>query len=772
MTDPRRCPVRRTAGGSTYADPRHAMNAPIARRLGGGASSTYARDFGTTALLAAMVVGLTAGVIAVIRAISYSAIIFSGELESLSAVGIGLALFSSLVLGIGMALASTFPGTVAGAQAEPAVVLALIVASVLGAAGSVATEGDVAAILAIVALSSLLTGLGFLLLGVFRLGNLIRFIPYPVIGGFLAGIGWLLVSGSFKTMTMKPLTLENLPYLVQGEMIAKWLPGVAFAFVLWGLQRRLRHYLTMPSVVCGAIALFYAATWLSGASIADLRAGGFLLGPFPGDGLWQPLTPTMLAKVDWFAILAELPAFGSVLIISVISFLLIASSLEVVTRRDIDLNHELRATGIANIVAGLGGGLPGYHSLSVSVLTHRMGAPVRLSGLIAAVLCGVVLFVGGDVLSFLPKIIVGGLLFYVGLDFLLEWGVEAWFRLTRSDYLLVLLVLAITAGVGFLEGIGVGIIAGLVLFTVSYSRVNVVKLALSGVEFHSNVDRSEALRARLKEQGDAIYVLKLQGYIFFGTANRLLNQVRGRVGERHRPPLRYAVLDFRRVNGLDSSAVLSLMRMVQHAQDHDFVVVLTGLTPVMENLLQREGIDPAKNRRVRFFSDLDHGLEWCENELLDLAETRATDYRDPLPDRLRRINPEAGDPASFMRYTEPVALKAGDYLVRQGEVSDDLYFIETGQVTAQLETSDGKTLRLRTMGPGTIVGEVAFYLGVPRSASVIADSPTTGYRLSKAGLAAMKRERPEIAAVFHEFIAHRLAERVADTNKLLDTVFD
>lgn len=748
------------------------MNAPVSRRLVRRPTSTYVRDFGTTALVPAVVVGLTAGVISVIRAISYSAIIFSGELESLSAVGIGLALFSALVLGTVMAFTSTFPGTVAGAQAEPAVVLALIVTSVIGGAGVAATNGAIAVILTIVAISSLLTGLCFLLLGVFRLGNLIRFIPYPVIGGFLAGIGWLLISGSFKTMTLKPLTVENLPYLAQGDMIVRWLPGVVFAFALWGLQRWLRHYLTMPSVVFGSIVLFYLGTWLSGASIADLRAGGFLLGPFPAGGLWQPLTPALLGEVDWLAILAEIPAFGSVLIISVISFLLIASSLEVVTRRDIDLNHELRAAGVANIVAGLGAGLPGYHSLSISVLTHRMGAPVRLSGLLTAAMCGAVLFVGGDVLSFLPKMIVGGLLLYVGLDFLLEWVVEAWFRLSRGDYLLVLLVLAVTAGVGFLEGIGVGIVAGLILFTVNYSRVNVVKHTLSGAQYHSNVDRSEALRTRIKEQGEAIYVLKLQGYIFFGTANRLLNQVRGRVDDRDQPPLRYAVLDFRRVNGLDSSAVLSLTRLVQHAQDHDFTVVLAGLTPAMEDLLRREEIDPAKNRRVCIFADLDHGLEWCENELLDLADTRAADYRDPLPDQLRRVNPEAGDLTAFMRYVEPVSLKAGDYLVRQGEVSDDLYFIETGQVTAQLETSDGKTLRLRTMGPGTIVGEVAFYLGVPRSASVVADASTTGYRLTKDALTAMKRERPEIATVFHEFIAQRLAERVADTNKLLDAVID
>jgi SulP family sulfate permease len=650
--------------------------------------------------------------------------------------------------------------------------MALIVASVFSGAGVATTEGVLAHVLAIVAIASLLTGLCFLALGVFRLGNLVRFIPYPVIGGFLAGIGWLLVSGSFKTMTLKPLTFANLPYLATPGAIAQWLPGLVFALALWTLQHRLRHFLTMPIMVLGSIVAFYAVVWLGGASIADLRAGGFLLGPFPTDGLWQPLTPTMFAEINWWSIAAEIPAFGSVLIISVISFLMIASSIEIVSRRDIDLNRELRDTGLANIAASLGTGLPGYHSLSISILTHRMGAPVRLAGLLTAAVCGAVLFLGGGVLSYVPKMVVGGLLLYLGLEFLLEWVIEGWSRFPRGDYLLVLLVLAITGGVGFLEGIGVGIVAGLILFTVSYSRVNVVKHALSGAHFHSNVDRPEALRLALKERGDAIHVLKLQGYIFFGTANRLLNQIRARVEDRQSPALRFVILDCRRVFGFDSSATLSLTRLIQHAQDHDFVVVLTGLSPAIASLLKRENIDPARNAHVRIFVDLDRGLEWCENEILALDRAKDEDFRDPLPDQLRRISPEIADLDAFMGHVEPVTLGAGDYLVRQGEVSNDLYFIETGQVTAQLETRDGRTLRLRTMGPGTIVGEVAFYLNVPRSASVIAEKPTTGYRLTRDALAAMKRRHPDMAALFHAFIAHRLAERVADTNKLLDTVID
>jgi SulP family sulfate permease len=164
-------------------------------------------------------------------------------------------------------------------------------------------------------------------------------------------------------------------------------------------------------------------------------------------------------------------------------------------------------------------------------------------------------------------------------------------------------------------------------------------------------------------------------------------------------------------------------------------------------------------------------MEWCEDRLLELDHAASGDIRDPLADQLGRI---AGGTTvavdDFMKFIEPFEAKPGESIIRQKDQSDDLYFIETGKVSVRLETGESRIVRLRSIGPGTIVGEVAFYLGVRRSASVVADLPTTGYRLTRASLERLRAERPDLAAMFHEFIAHRLAERVAETGRLVDNL--
>ena len=126
--------------------------------------------------------------------------------------------------------------------------------------------------------------------------------------------------------------------------------------------------------------------------------------------------------------------------------------------------------------------------------------------------------------------------------------------------------------------------------------------------------------------------------------------------------------------------------------------------------------------------------------------------------------------AALRRYLEPVKADEGDVLMRQAEQSSDLMFIESGRVSVQLEMPDGRSVRVRVFGPGTVVGEIAFYLGVPRSASVIADRPTVAYRLTDEALRRMAREEPALIAEFHQYIARLLAERLSEANKLLRAV--
>ena len=125
---------------------------------------------------------------------------------------------------------------------------------------------------------------------------------------------------------------------------------------------------------------------------------------------------------------------------------------------------------------------------------------------------------------------------------LLEWVVVARRKLPTVDYTLVLLILGVIATVGFLQGVGVGLIVAISLFTIKYSRSPVVKHVLTGANYQSNVERSASQRRVLLERGDLLYILKLQGYLFFGTANSILTHVRERLHDLARSRVRFLVL--------------------------------------------------------------------------------------------------------------------------------------------------------------------------------------------------------------------------------------
>ena len=239
---------------------------------------------------------------------------------------------------------------------------------------------------------------------------------------------------------------------------------------------------------------------------------------------------------------------ATILILSVIALLLNTSGLEVTAHRDIDLNRELVTAGLANLVGGLGGSAVGYQTLGLSSLAYRLGARSRLVSIIAGLVCGVALLFGASLFSYIPKLLLGGMLLYVGLTFLVEWLVDARRFLPTIDYVLVWIILLIIAGVGFLPGIGAGIAIAAVLFVITYSRVDIVRHALSGESFQSNVDRPKAHRDLLAQQGGQIFILRLQGFIFFGTIQAILNRIRQRLVDVHQPKLGFIVLDFQRVD--------------------------------------------------------------------------------------------------------------------------------------------------------------------------------------------------------------------------------
>lgn len=723
-------------------------------------------------LLSALTAGLITGVLAIVLNISYAALIFSDELSPYLPTGIGLALFSGVVIGFIVALFSSYPAVVAKPQDTVAAITALMAASVaahLKAQG--AAQQILPTLVAIIALSSILTGIFFLLLGRFRLGSLIRFIPYPVVGGFLAGTGWLILTGAMTVMTGRPFSIVLIPSLFQPDLLSRWLPGALFAVVLLILVRRYKHYLITPGLLLGGLLLFYAILWLGNTSIAQASERGWLLGPFPERALWNPLALSELSAANWGLVAEQAASFAAILIVSAVSLLLNSTGIELATRTDIDLNRELEAAGIANVAAGLGGGLAGYHTVSLSVLSNTIGANSRLVGIVVAALCAAVLWLGGALLVFFPKPILGGVLFFLGMSFVVEWVFDAWLRLPRGDYGLVILILFVIGAVGFLQGVGLGLGVAVALFVINYSHVNVVKHALSGVNRQSNVDRPASQRRVLQAHGDQIYILKLQGYLFFGTANGLLDYVRNRVNDGTREPLRFVLFDFRLVHGMDSSAVLSFSKLRQLAQARNFTVILAQLAPDVMAKLKRAADADRSDESFRIMPSLDHGLEWCEDQIV-AAERAAVAQPIPLVQQLADRLPSRDLAPRLMDYLEPIAEPAQSHLIRQGAPSDEMYLIESGRVTVLMEMEGCEPTRLRTMGAGTVVGELGFYLGTPRAASVVTDESSTLFRLTRSAMQRMSSERPEMAAALHEFVAHLLAERLVNTNKTVEALLE
>jgi SulP family sulfate permease len=734
-----------------------------------GAPYRFRDELQSQSLLPGMTSGVLIGIKEVIFALSVGSLIFSGDLAPYLPYAIGAALVTQVVMLVTISLGSSAAGVTGGLQDSPAVILAAIAAALVGTLSTVGPQGRLTTVLVCIAVTTLLTGLVFLALGFFKLGGLVRFIPYPVVGGFLAGTGWLLVQGSFGVMADLPLSLRDLPALIQADQLVLWLPGVLFALILLLSLRYTKHFLTMPAILIGAFVVFYLALLVTGTPISDAVDRDLLLGGMSGKATWQPLLPERLLSTYWMTILGQSGNIAIILILSLVSLLLNASGIELVIRQDVDLNHELRVAGVANLLSGLGGGMVGYHALDLSTLSSRIGARGRLPGLVAGAICAVMLFVGSPLLSFVPKPILGGLLLFLGLEFLVEWVIDGWSQLSRADYAVVLLILGVIGATDFLVGVGVGLVAMIVLFVLNYSRINVVHHALSGSEIRSNVERCAYHRRRLRELRQYMYVLELRGFIFFGTANALLEQIRSRLADTEQTPPRFIALDFRRVSGLDSSAVLSFAKCKQLAEAQDITLLLSHLSERARRQLELRGLSESE-KGIRIFPDLDHALEWCEDQLLEMAQVTMVDV--PLTLRAQLVDAGFGKPNAVRvtEFLEQVKIPQGEYLMRQDEQADSLYFIEQGRVSVNLELDDGTHARLQTLGVGTLVGELGLYLGTARTASVIADWPTTAYRLTQTALSEMTETEPELAAAFHEFVARMLSERLVATTRYLRAV--
>ena len=173
-----------------------------------------------------------------------------------------------------------------------------------------------------------------------------------------------------------------------------------------------------------------------------------------------------------------------------------------------------------NVVSGALGGIPGYHALSLSALAERMNVNARAAGLFAALVPLAAVVFGAAFIELIPRMIVGGVLVFLGLAFIVEWVWDMRRTLPPFEYAIVLVILATIIGRGFLPGVVVGLVLAGVLFAVNYGRIELVREVAFGETYHSNVDRPPSERAALEAMGDRVQILRVHGFVFFGIGQR------------------------------------------------------------------------------------------------------------------------------------------------------------------------------------------------------------------------------------------------------------
>lgn len=740
-------------------------------------------------ILPVLIVSLIAGLVVITYQISFASLIFSGDLSAYLSNGIGFCLMGVVLIGAIEALLSGNPGMVAIPTAGSAAILAAMAAGITGDLAQFPYK-IFPTVTAAITLSTFLTGGAFLLLGRFQLGNLIRYFPYPVVGGFLAGTGWLVTSGALKTMTGVALKLETLDQFLQASALLRWLPGVFFGVVLLLVSRRFKHYLLTPAMILGAVGLFYASLQFTNTSIAQATTLGLLFQPFPAGTLWQPPPVGELVQVDWRVIAWQAGEIATLMLISSITLLLYASGVEVSTGTEINLNRELRACGTGNLAAAFSVSPPGYVIVTMSVLSHRLKANHRLVGLLVAAISAGVMFYGAPLISLFPKPVLGGVLTFIGMTFLVDWLYDGWRRFSRPNYLIVVLIMLTMSVLGLLPGLGVGIALAAGLFIVQYSRVPVVRHILSGRSYRSRVERSQPHAELLRQEGRALAIMELQGYIFFGTANRVYEQLKEHFHSADARPLRVVLLDFRRVNGIDASATLSFVRLKRFLRRENILFGLTQLRKDIEKQLENTVLTPGDRDTWRVFPDLDHGVEWFEDQLLQSESgLQANVQAQPgavqagqeqgglallfsalLADAEKEDQSDALEILHLMKHLEQVSLQAGEELLHQGEHQENLYFLDAGELTLEYSPGVERQIRLETSGPGTIMGELSFYLEIPSPATVKAALPSLVYRLSAKNLKHLEQDSPQVAMLLHRFLLKRVGQRLVNVLETLDAM--
>ncbi len=608
-------------------------------------------------------------------------------------------------------------------------------------------------------------------------GKLIKYIPYPVVSGYLSGVGvyilWGQVSNAFG--------IDKKHVWEQLFDPSRWQAPALLVAVVTAAAMVLGPRITkkVPAVVLG-LAAGVAAYFLLGLhwpELHRLEGNRFVLGTFGGGGDFLGSIAGRgraflgLTASEWG--LVVVPAISLSILLS-IDTLKTCVIVDAMTRTRHDSNRVLLGQGIGNFASALVGGMPGAGQMGPTLVNYNSGGTTRLSGILEGAFALVAFLLLGAWIAWLPYAALAGILMVIGFRMIDRHSIDLLrHRSTRLDFAVVAAVVVTAEAVSLIAASGVGLALSILLFIRSQIHASVVRHKVHGHQVSSKKDRLPEEVAVLQREGPMTTVCELQGTLFFGTTDQLVSILQEDV-----KTCRYLLLDLKRVQSLDFTAAHMLEQLEASLTDRGARLIFSSLPASLPSgqdlrayfdqlgLVKRE-------RNVLVFEEIDDALEWVEDRILEEAGVPSRASGPPLElgefDLFREFDP--GTVRYLREAVEERRAAKGTKVFARGEPGNEIYLIRRGTVHILLPLPDGRRHHLATFSRGGFFGDMSFLDKGIRSAEAVAvDDEVEFFVLTRERFDALSRNRPETGAMLFARIAKILALRLRRTDAELQAM--
>ncbi|KAH9865346.1 hypothetical protein J1614_008929 [Plenodomus biglobosus] len=483
-------------------------------------------------------------------------------------------------------------------------------------------------------LSSILTGLIFLALGGFKLGNLVSFFPRHILIGCIGGVGFFLVLTGIEVSARIEgnlnYDLETLQRLFSADTWYLWILPLTLAIAIMVLRRTVDSPFVLPAFFISVFAVFYIL--VKGIFHMDLElvrnAGWIFEKPEAGVKFYRFYSYFKFGSINASALISTIPTMFALSFFGIIHVPINVPALGAAVKEDnLDVNRELIAHGISNTLSGFLGSIQNYLVYANSVMFIDNGGNSRAAGVLLACATTAVWVAGPAMIGYIPICLVGALIFLLGIDLMKEALWDTFGKCHKLEYLTILAIVLIMGVHDFVVGIFVGIVLACVSYVVQSSRHPAIRAMYSGTIAESTVRRPPADSRYLSKVRGQVRVIKLGGFLFFGTIVSVEENIRSLIDNDNfkKHPVSFIIVDFTHVMDVDFSSSEGFQRINRILNRKNVKMIISGVSfanPVgraLQNVgLLDEDSGDEECPPPQVFEDLNTALESCENELLEV----------------------------------------------------------------------------------------------------------------------------------------------------------